>query len=71
MQRGVAVIKRHLETQEAGRRYKSSWVIGGYAIPVLNEILRVGGLWVPRHKAWAPPDRGSWQQIQVLLPGDF
>jgi hypothetical protein len=70
--RNVAVaVKQHLEELECRRRYAAGWIIGGLTWPVREEIVRSGGLWFGRHKAWTMPDQVSWKYIQSLLPGDF
>ncbi len=68
----VAVaMKQHLELLECERRYDAGWIIGGLTWPVRDEIVRCGGLWFARHKAWTMPNRASWKYIHSLLPGDF
>jgi hypothetical protein len=70
--RNVAIaVKRHLEHLECKRQWKAGSIVGGYTFPVREEILRRGGLWFARHKAWMMPDHESWKYIQSLLPGDF
>lgn len=71
MQRGIVSLKRHLESLEASRRYRAGWIIGGLSRPIRDEIVRRGGLWLDRHRAWTMPDRESWRTVQRMLPGDF
>lgn len=68
---GAWELKRHLEILEAYRRYDRGWMIGGHTRPVRQEILRLGGLWLGKHKTWTMPDRETWLYILSLLPGDF
>jgi len=71
-ERNIAVaLKHHVEQLECQRRWKSGLMIGGYLYPLLDEVVRSGGLWFARHKAWMMPDREAWERIQSLLPGDF
>lgn len=67
----AAVMKRHLEQLECRRRWDAGLMIGGYLFPLRDEVIRCGGLWFGRHKAWMMPDRAAWHHIHSLLPGDF
>lgn len=67
----AVVLKQHLELLECRRRWDDGLMIGGYLYPILDEVIRSGGLWYGRHRAWMLPDRASWKYIQSLLPGDF
>lgn len=69
--RGTLELKRHLESLEARRRYDRGWIVGGHTLPIRDEIVRLGGLWLQKHKAWTMPDRDSWLYALSLLPGDF
>ena len=70
--RNVAVaMKQHLEQLECQHRWKAGLMVGGYLYPLRSEVIRSGGLWFDRHKAWMLPDREAWNHIQSLLPGDF
>ena len=67
----AVVLKRHLERLECQRRWDEGLMIGGYLYPIRETVIRCGGLWFERHRAWMLPDRDSWKFIQSLLPGDF
>ena len=67
----ATALSRHLADLECKRRWSEGLMIGGYVYPIRQEVMRAGGLWFARHKAWMMPNREAWQSIQSQLPGDF
>jgi len=67
----VSVLADHVERLECEHRWKEGLMVGGFLFPVRDEVVKAGGLYFARHKAWMMPNRQAWQYIQSLLPGDF
>lgn len=61
----------HIRQLECEDRWKRGLMIGGLLSSIRDEIVKVGGLYFARHKAWMMPDRQAWEQIQGLLPAEF
>jgi uncharacterized protein YeaO (DUF488 family) len=61
----------HLRQLECEDRWNRGLMIGGYVVALRDQIVKAGGLYYARHKAWMMPDEATWRQIQSQLPGDF